>query len=119
MKKRSAQTLLFFILALPFTAISQNKPFTYDQLFRGAYPENIFQRLPNVLGWLDDKHYLQRNSSGVLESIDALSGKASKYNGVAPESNRPHTPPLNSSILLPPPMAGGSPIQKKTIIFTS
>jgi len=94
MKKRSARTLLFFILAFPFNAISQNKPFTYDQLFRGAYPENIFQRLPNILGWLDDKHYLQRNSSGVLESIDALSGKANKYTGAAPESNRPaHTSP--------------------------
>ncbi|HTE08499.1 MAG TPA: DPP IV N-terminal domain-containing protein, partial [Flavitalea sp.] len=94
MKKRSARTLLFFILALPLNAISQNKPFTYDQLFRGTYPENIFQRLPNILGWLDDKHYLQRNSSGILESIDVLSGKASKYTDAAPESNRPaHTSP--------------------------
>ncbi len=94
MKKRSVRTLLLFILALPFNAISQNKPFTYDQLFSGAYPENIFRRLPNILGWLDDMHYLQRNSSGVLESIDAMSGKASKYLGVAPESNRPaHSSP--------------------------
>jgi dipeptidyl-peptidase-4 len=75
-------SLIVLLFVLPFAASAQKKTFTFDQIFRGEYPD-IFHPLPEIEGWADDDHYIelrtdnQGNESAF--SIDVLTGNASPF----------------------------------------
>lgn len=54
---------LVCLLAAPFSSSAQQKTFTHEQLFEGAFPA-IFTDLPNIEGWADDDHYIERRGQG-------------------------------------------------------
>ena len=74
------------ICAIPLTAASQKKNFTYEQLFNNKYPA-VMRSLPVIEGWADEEHYLERkiNAGGAekeeLFSIEVKSGKSVPYTG--------------------------------------
>lgn len=74
---------LFAVLVVfPLIVSAQKKNFTYDQLFKGSYP-NVMKSLPVVERWLDDDHYIvmQTDEHGwqTTLSVEAATGKSKPY----------------------------------------
>ena len=75
---------LLFILLTISPVFAQKKIFTYDQLFKGGYP-NIAHSLPDIRGWLDDDHYLEMRKDSMKASkqklmvVEAKTGRAVPY----------------------------------------
>lgn len=78
------------VLIAPFISFAQKKDFTYDQLFKGSFPE-IFKQLLKIDGWADDDHYLEyrKDASGKesLMSVEVKTGNAVPY--TKPEEKQP------------------------------
>lgn len=73
--------LLICLLAVPFGSLAQQKTFTHEQLFEGAFPA-IFADLPNIEGWADDDHYIEtRELAGRAQRmlVNAATGAAKPY----------------------------------------
>ncbi|HUQ65589.1 MAG TPA: DPP IV N-terminal domain-containing protein [Flavitalea sp.] len=74
--------LIVLLFALPFATSAQKKTFTFEQIFRGHFPE-ILNPLPEIGGWADNDHYIELhtdnkgNESAV--SIDVLTGSSSPF----------------------------------------
>ena len=72
--------LLLWVFAAPFTILAQKKPFTFQQLFNNQFPQ-VYQSLPEVIGWADENHYLEQRNNDVY-AVEALSGQATLYTSV-------------------------------------
>ncbi len=73
--------LLCCLLAVPFGALAQQKTFSHEQLFEGAFPA-IFTDLPTIEGWADDDHYIERReTAGKTERllVNARTGATQPY----------------------------------------
>jgi dipeptidyl-peptidase-4 len=72
------------ILTIPLITEAQKKNFTFDQLFRGQFPE-IFKSLPEIEKWTDDDHYIEvrtdERGAKTTWSVNARDGKATPYTG--------------------------------------
>jgi len=84
----STSNKLIFIIAtvllatsIHYTCFAQDKKLTFDQVYLFGQPR-LLQRLPSVIGWLDDDHYLQlKNEDGstYLMKVNAETGKEEIY----------------------------------------
>ncbi len=74
--------LLIALMALPLITFAQKKNFTYNQLFKGYFPQ-VTQPLPVIEEWLDDDHYVEiRTDQYGKQSIlltNATTGKSEPY----------------------------------------
>jgi dipeptidyl-peptidase-4 len=83
-------TCSFFCFFLFLIASSQKKEFTYEQVFKDS-PTNISKRLPEIVRWIDDEHYLERkneNKKSILVSVEAKSGREISFTEKADEVGR-------------------------------
>jgi dipeptidyl-peptidase 4 len=83
--KKYLLALLAVLLIVQLQA--QQKSVRYEQAFKGA-PTNIGKELPKIGAWIDNQHYLEtRKEAGgkiVQYLVEAKSGKALVFTGVAP-----------------------------------
>lgn len=72
--------LLF--IASSYSAIAQKKNFTYNQLFKGGFPE-ILKDVPQVDSWIDDDNYVEirADKSGKTSyfKVNAVTGNSTPY----------------------------------------
>jgi len=76
--------LVLTILFLAITTQAQKKELTIDDIFDPQKQINFSGRLPRIIRWLDNQHYLQFNTNpqsgpvGLLK-VDAKTGKAESF----------------------------------------
>ncbi len=86
--RHSRIVFLFLFLSVSFLVQpgwTQKKKLTYQQVYERATPR-LLGTLPNIRGWLDDRHYLElkapsgkeRKNANLLK-VDAATGKASVF----------------------------------------
>jgi dipeptidyl-peptidase 4 len=75
-------SLIALLFVLPFISPAQKKTFTFDQIFKGQYPD-IFKPLPEIGGWVDDEHYIELKTDDdgreTAVSVDVKTGNTTPY----------------------------------------
>ncbi len=68
------KTSVLFLSCLVFSLSAADKRLSFEQAFLGK-GESLTKPLPAIIGWLDDRFYLERVENRILR-IDALSGRS-------------------------------------------
>ena len=86
---RKIVTSIALLLFITVSLLAQKKNFTYEQLFKGSSVPSLSKPLPQITGWVDDEHYIERrkdDADGKVKSfsVEVKTGKAVLY--TAPEN---------------------------------
>lgn len=86
---RKIVTSIALLLFITVSLVAQKKNFTYEQLFKGSSVPSLSKPLPQITGWVDDEHYIERrkdDADGKVKSfsVEVKTGKAVLY--TAPEN---------------------------------
>ena len=85
------------IVLLCFVTVSlwaQKKNFTYEQLFKGSSVPALSKPLPQISGWVDDEHYIERkkdDADGKMKtySVEVKTGKSVIHNATENDVAKP------------------------------
>ncbi len=74
--------VLLIFASLSINLFSQKQKLTYSQVFEYGMPR-LTQSLPDITGWLDDKHYLELRrldrATTIIYSVNAATGQEEVY----------------------------------------
>jgi dipeptidyl-peptidase-4 len=87
---------LLLVAVMPVISFAQQKTFSFKEIFGGEFP-TILQPLPQIKGWIDDRHYIESRTQNGQESsmsVDVLTGNTIPH---VPSDTQPAIPDIQDA----------------------